>query len=1292
MTLVRAVLATLVLLGLSAAPAAAVCNRSAVCSATQLETCCQGLTCTLDGAVDVRQDVPCTLDFGPRKVVVSGTLTIGSGTVFLRAAALSVTTGLIDASGDTGRSGGTLTITTTGGATPAFALTTPQARIDLCGSRGCDANAPGSGDGGTLTVHADGPVALVGGNIRAIGYDPDAEGGEIAIDTTAGDVSIGARLLADGGLYSAGGSVEVQSAGTLTVLASLSVEGGALGGGLVQLQAAPTALLKVASDVPIDAHAFAGSGGDGGEVLLEGGSVQMLGHVLASADGSDATGGAATLWAHAGALTVAGDGIAADGDVGEVTLQTDTPGTGNIVVLGPISAQGQGTVDSFAGGGNVFLTAAGDLTVARRLNVSGLGGGTGEILVNAGGDVALDQIVGNDPGGGARIDVVSGGATTFGADVDLRATADPNALETGGDLQVVAGDTIAVGTAHLDVTGESGDGGSVVLAAQGGVTVAQSGQLLADAGAADGLGGVVAVLAGTRCATGYCDPLAEGLHDLAGDVRIDGKLFARGHATSGTAGIRLAGCAIRFGDAATVDSSGNAQGTNQITARTGLTLEGRATVKAGSANVATLPEGVHVVLGRTAPQPTITEQPAPRCAPADAPQGCLMPCPACGNGTAEYPEQCDPGHPGSHHCEDAATDCTSHCRTVPCDDDHECTSDRCDDALGCTHTPLTGRTDIPGCSDANPCNGVEICAQVAPGVPPSCYSPPPPCPDDHNDCTLDCDPATGACLTDQPIGDGTSCRDAERCNGIERCSGTTCAAPVSGPDAPVTCASATDICIEPDGHCAPKPCLPTGPACPDDGNPCTRETCAAGPCTGGFCCTRTLLSGSGIPDCDDGNPCNGVEACVPPAPDALPRCTHPVGPDCDDDDPCTADTCDETTGGCRHAAIAGCCRADSECPDDHNVCTDDLGCDLSRHVCVHAPIARCCVTSSDCDDGNPCTADGTCGADHRCPAPAPLNGPQSGCGDACTIMTCVTGTCTLVRERDCTAELGDDGDPCTVEVCDRFDAAQPCSRVPKSAPECCHTAAECDDHKSCTTDDCVDHRCTNAYTRRGCRECGTGAVTDTQCNSPCAAVPEQCSTDHECVDTVATNCDDHDPETNDTCVVDDAGNPTCRHRCGPTTCDDANACTTDTCTAATGACSHAPVACDDRDLCVVASCDPAHGCVTDPRQGAGAVTCHLDMIDRDLAAAGSADVSGTVRTKLAKSLHKIRSTIAAAAASTGRKALKLRSSTAKQLRALDRLVTAAARKKKPQIAAALAGVIRTQITGATSALATALVP
>jgi subtilisin family serine protease len=122
----------------------------------------------------------------------------------------------------------------------------------------------------------------------------------------------------------------------------------------------------------------------------------------------------------------------------------------------------------------------------------------------------------------------------------------------------------------------------------------------------------------------------------------------------------------------------------------------------------------------------------------------------------------------------------------------------------------------------------------------------------------------------------------------------------------------------------------TGTDCAD-GDPCTTDRCDRGRCVHA--------------QCDDGNPCNGVETCDPQAggcvpgpepPDGTPcpddtlcngdetcvagTCTPGVAPVCDDGDACTTNACAPETG-CEYTPLAGvdsiCCVLDTglrECP------------------------------------------------------------------------------------------------------------------------------------------------------------------------------------------------------------------------------------------------------------------------------------------------------------------------------------------------------------------------------------------
>lgn len=113
---------------------------------------------------------------------------------------------------------------------------------------------------------------------------------------------------------------------------------------------------------------------------------------------------------------------------------------------------------------------------------------------------------------------------------------------------------------------------------------------------------------------------------------------------------------------------------------------------------------------------------------------------------------------------------------------------------------------------------------------------------------------------------------------------------------------------------------------------------------------------------------------------------------CDDRDPCTVDSCDNR--GCHHVAV--------RC-DDSNPCTVDS---CSAGSCRSVP-----ATGASCDDGDACSSGDTCTGAGSCGA-----GP-------------------LVN--------ADDGNPCTVDVCDPIAGV---THVPAAG-------TSCDDHDICSQND-----------------------------------------------------------------------------------------------------------------------------------------------------------------------------------------------------------------------------------------------
>jgi len=214
-----------------------------------------------------------------------------------------------------------------------------------------------------------------------------------------------------------------------------------------------------------------------------------------------------------------------------------------------------------------------------------------------------------------------------------------------------------------------------------------------------------------------------------------------------------------------------------------------------------------------------------------------------------------------------------------------------------------------------------------------------------------------------------------------------------------------------------------GDGVPDGRDRCPRSAPGAAVNTNGCSCAEVT--------CDDGNRCNGTETCVA----GVCHAGTPLA--CDDRNACTTDACDPTRG-CTHTPVAGCsaCTTDAQCDngrfcdgvetcqsgrctagtpvscDDANACTRDV-CDEAQDRCTHAAVAGCCTRDADCPRPDPCHGTPHCTAG-RCTSAPPLVCPDPG---PCARATCDARTgCSAVPVTDGTA--CDDGDPCTAhDVC-----------------------------------------------------------------------------------------------------------------------------------------------------------------------------------------------------------------------------------------------------------------------------------
>ena len=229
--------------------------------------------------------------------------------------------------------------------------------------------------------------------------------------------------------------------------------------------------------------------------------------------------------------------------------------------------------------------------------------------------------------------------------------------------------------------------------------------------------------------------------------------------------------------------------------------------------------------------------------------------------------------------------------------------------------------------------------------------------------------------------------------------------------------------------------------CPDDGNPCTKESCEpqgesgelgvcvkvnadnsscddSDPCTTDDICSDAVCAGVGI-ECDDGNVCTS-DSCDPDNGECLFDGGPLNGEECNDEDACTTDD------ACTEGVCAG---VGKEC-DDNDLCTAD-SCDADSGECLHDAEG---ADGVECDDGNPCTGPDLC-TEGQC------------AGELLPADELEVEKCLCWGDEDC--EALDDGDICngTLYCASTGDFPALCAVTPDSVPEC-------DDGIPCTDDKC----------------------------------------------------------------------------------------------------------------------------------------------------------------------------------------------------------------------------------------------
>jgi YD repeat-containing protein len=568
------------------------------------------------------------------------------------------------------------------------------------------------------------------------------------------------------------------------------------------------------------------------------------------------------------------------------------------------------------------------------------------------------------------------------------------------------------------------------------------------------------------------------------------------------------------------------------------------------------------------------------------------------------------------------------CQGVVTDDGNACTTDSCDPATGLvTHVAVANGTT---CSDGNACTQSDSCqAGACVGANPvACAA------QDQCHSAGACAPATGLCSNPAKTN-GTTCSDGNACTQSDSCQAGVCvgASPVAcaAPDqchTAGTCNTATGVCSN--------PAKADGASC-SDGSACTQgDSCRAGSCVGsspvlcaaldqchvpgicdpasGACSNPTKANGS---TCSDGSACTQGDSCQAGA------CVGVNTVTCNALDQChIAGVCDPSSGACSNPP-----KADGASCSDGNACTQADTCRVG--VCVGASPVVCAAldqchqagtcnastgtcsnpakaNGSACSDGNSCTQSDACQAGacvgtnavacaalDQChlagscdPSSGTCSNPIKSDGAACTdANVCTNGdVCTAGLCRSGSAVASDDGNPCTVDVCDPVLGV---SHTPVTAGTACDDGDACNGHETCNAigfcaagtapsvndgNPCTADACDpNAGVSHTPVSAGTACPATDACHQAGA-----CDGSGTCTAGTASSVDDHNGCTTDSC------DPTAGVQHVPvqtgTSCADSNVCNGQETCDATGICAAGtPLTIDDGNSCTTDACDPVTG-------------------------------------------------------------------------------------------------------------------
>jgi cysteine-rich repeat protein len=760
--------------------------------------------CVISDTVEVVDGA--TLDFGSRALqlqgggmidVQSGAATIKSGRLLVNVSGTAFS--LVGPSPFGGTAGGLIIIEVTkrcSGNTSIACLRSSTCAAQSAGT--CTAGNVGdvslkgrvvgtSDSPGEFLIRAAGNVGILS-PIHLDGTTVDSDGGTVEIDSS-GTLTVSATITATAGALSGGGEVCLLGDVDTIVNDTLDVTGGDFDGGIVEVSAKRDVVMT--ADVGANSAAGGGFGGEidldaGRDLTLNGGSGSN--RQVLSADGHTSF-----------------DNFAGDGGTHEYFA------TRNLTIGQFVRATSNGSgPDGY--GDFMFITANGNAVISGELRANPLGvqGGGGEIEVLAFGNIQVTST--------AKIDVTGsgggGGDATVSADgqLDFDGTADASAgnggtsgsLELDGGQQLFVRGQLAIGgtkirtfagTVIIDACrinlmsgskiDDSAEGGLNRLTARERVTINSGATMLAD-----GVGGINRII--------YRSPAKPPI--INGTVTPAPELVVNSN---------LPGCPLC--------------GNNEVDG--GETCDDGNHAGGDGCSATCQDEGC---VAQTPGYPSVA-----LCSDGDA---CTVDTCNTTTHTCGHVASCDDGIAcTADSCQGTA--CTHTANDALCDDGNPCATGVCNTASGCTYVPQSGpcndglfctgvdRCAGGTCSDhsGDPCDGSVECRDLCDEDRNSCISPAgTPCTADSNVCTSDYCNGSGQCI--HPLS-SSSCDDGLFCNGSDVCSGGTCSVHLGNPCTAL--GECSDTCDETGNACQ----TPSGTACADDNNMCTTDACdGAGGC------------------------------------------------------------------------------------------------------------------------------------------------------------------------------------------------------------------------------------------------------------------------------------------------------------------------------------------------------------------------------------------------------------------------------------------------------------------------------